>query len=297
MLRIAGAVVGIFAVITMPAAAQSSRYGTFDSGQGQTQALVEDLRALINEADRGRAADPLFLRDLRDLADRFDNPWRTRIIFDDFSDGDYTRDPAWTVVSGGFAVDRRRGLLSRADATTSDRRQETSTKDLAVGLIADLLSKSLGGDRAQESPAAEEYRRGPAEIVLDRRITNAFSLTAEVAGEPGATDFEFMVYQGARRDAGYRLVLVPERGISLLRLSRGTSAVVADARLPLALADGGGHIVQWTRSPEGRMLVRFDGVVQIEATDRSFRDPFDGLSLIIRGGEYRLASLAIDGSE
>ena len=297
MLRIAGAVVGIFAVITMPAAAQSSRYGTFDSGQGQTQALVEDLRALINEADRGRAADPLFLRDLRDLTDRFDNPWRTRIIFDDFSDGDYTRDPAWTVVSGGFAVDRRRGLLSRADATTSDRRQETSTKDLAVGLIADLLSKSLGGDRAQESPAAEEYRRGPAEIVLDRRITNAFSLTAEVAGEPGATDFEFMVYQGARRDAGYRLVLVPERGISLLRLSRGTSAVVADARLPLALADGGGHIVQWTRSPEGRMLVRFDGVVQIEATDRSFRDPFDGLSLIIRGGEYRLASLAIDGSE
>ena len=200
-------------------------------------------------------------------------------------------------MSGGFAVDRRRGLLSRADATTSDRRQETSTKDLAVGLIADLLSKSLGGDRAQESPAAEEYRRGPAEIVLDRRITNAFSLTAEVAGEPGATDFEFMVYQGARRDAGYRLVLVPERGISLLRLSRGTSAVVADARLPLALADGGGHIVQWTRSPEGRMLVRFDGVVQIEATDRSFRDPFDGLSLIIRGGEYRLASLAIDGSE
>ena len=297
MLRLAGAAIGLCVAMTTPAAAQSSRYGTFDSGQGQTQALVEDLRALINEADRGRAADPLFLRDLRELADRFDNPWRTRIIFDDFSDGDYTRDPAWTVLSGSFAVDARRGLLSRAGVGTSGTGQETSAKDPAVGLIAELLSKSLSDAPAQESRRDRQARSGPAEIALGARITNAFSLTAEVAGGPGAADFEFIVYQGARRDAGYRLVLVPGRGISLTRLARGASAVIADAPLPLAIADGGGHIVQWTRAPDGRMVVRFDGVVQIEATDRGLRGPFDGLSLITRGGEYRLASLAIDGAE
>ena len=118
----------------------------------------------------------------------------------------------------------------------------------------------------------------------------------QIHEEAGAADFEFMVYQGARRDAGYRLVLVPQRGISLLRYSRGASATIAQARVPLSLADGAGHIVQWTRSPDGRMVVRFDGVTQIEATDRAFRDPFDGLLLITRGGEYRLASLGIDGA-
>ena len=294
MLRFTIAAIGLCAALAAPAWAQSSRYGNYDGGERQTQTLVEELRSLINEADRGRAADPLFLRDLRALADRFDNPWRTRIVFDDFRDGDYTRDPAWTVLSGVFAVDSRRGLLSRAGAAAADPGRDASAKDVAVGLLADLLAKSLGDGPATESRQAA--RRGPAEIALGQRITNAFSLTAESAAGAGAADFEFMVYQGARRDAGYRLVLVPQRGISLLRYSRGASATIAQARVPLALADGAGHIVQWTRSPDGRMVVRFDGVTQIEATDRAFRDPFDGLLLITRGGEYRLASLGIDGA-
>ncbi len=105
-----------------------------------------------------------------------------------------------------------------------------------------------------------------------------------------------MVFQGPRRQAGYRLVLMPDRGISLLRYTRGARTVIAEARGPLSLADGAGHVVQWTRAPAGRMVVRFDGVAQLEVTDRSFRDPFDGVSLITRSGEYRLSSLAIDGA-
>ena len=298
MIRLAVAAIGLCALTASAAWAQSSRYGAFDAGQGQTQELVEALRALINEADRGRAADPLFLRDLRDLADRFDNPWRTRILFDDFRDGDYTRDPAWTVVSGAFSVDSRRGLLSRAGAAAAyqERGEDASAKDVAVGLLADLLAKSLGDEPSAESRRAPPPRDRTAEIALGQSITNAFSLTAEIAGGPDAGDFEFIVFQGARREAGYRLVLVPDRGISLLRYSRGGSSVIADARVPLALADGAGHVVQWTRTPEGRMVVRFDGVAQLEGTDRGFRDPFDGLSLITRGGEYRLSSLGVDGA-
>ena len=299
MVRLVMATIGVCAFLASAAWAQSSRYGAFDSGQGETQELVDALRNLVNEADRGRAADPLFLRDLRELADRFDDPWRTRIIFDDFGDGDYTRDPAWRVVSGSFAVDPRRGLLSRAGAAApaQARRDEGSTKNLAVGLLADLLAKSLGGEESADGERIEPApRERAAEIALSQSITNAFSLTAEIAGGPDAADFEFVVFQGARRDAGYRLVLVPERGISLLRYSRGTSTVIAEARAPLALGDGAGHVVQWTRAPEGRMVVRFDGVAQLEGTDRGFRDPFDGLSLITRGGEYRLSSLSVDGA-
>ena len=299
MLRIASVAIGFCALVASAASAQSSRYGAFDAGQGRTQELVEELRGLINEADRGRAADPLFLRDLRDLADRFDNPWRTRIIFDDFRDGDYTREPAWTVVSGSFTVDPRRGLLSRADPASGTRtaRPDPSAKDVAVGLLADLLARSLGDEPAAGPSRVEPARATVAKIALGRRITNAFSLTAEVAGGPGASDFEFIVFQGARRESGYRLVLVPDRGISLLRYGGGRSATIDEARIPLALTDGAGHIVQWTRTHDGRMVVRFDGVAQIETTDRAFRDPFDGISLITRGGEYRLASLGIDGAE
>jgi len=38
--------------------------------------LVDELNKLISQAERDRAASPQFLRDLRDLARRYDNPWR-----------------------------------------------------------------------------------------------------------------------------------------------------------------------------------------------------------------------------
>ena len=85
--------------------AQEPRYGPHRSaGNEQVQKLVDELRALTDEADRNRAADPRFLSDLRGLARRYDYPWRVRLISDDFGDGDYTNDPAWTAAAGKFTV-------------------------------------------------------------------------------------------------------------------------------------------------------------------------------------------------
>ena len=60
--------VAVIALLAVPAFAQSSRYSSeYGKNTNQVEKIVEDLRRLIEEADRARAADPLFLRDLRRL--------------------------------------------------------------------------------------------------------------------------------------------------------------------------------------------------------------------------------------
>jgi hypothetical protein len=104
----------VIGVLPSPVVAQS-RYGA-GGGQGApAPGLVDELRALIEEASRAGAADPLFLPDLRGLANRYDKPWPQRLVFDDFGDGDYARSPAWAVASGTFSVQAYRELESRTE--------------------------------------------------------------------------------------------------------------------------------------------------------------------------------------
>ncbi len=44
------------------------------------------------------------------------------------------------------------------------------------------------------------------------------------------------------------------------------------------------------------MVVKIDGAQVMEVTDRSFRDPFDGVALVNGGGDYALRSITIDGT-
>ncbi len=101
--------------LARPAGAQEGRYASWQdpsrtapAGKG-AQELVDKLLTMIEEAEKSRAADPRFLRDLRDLAGRFDAPWRKTLFSDDFRDGDFTAGPAWTVTAGRFWIEKGYG--------------------------------------------------------------------------------------------------------------------------------------------------------------------------------------------
>ena len=88
--------------LALPAAAQQQKYAPWiDPGAPKVNEQLQDfigrLKGLIDEAESSRAANPRFLRDLRNLAEGVEVPWRKNVLFEDFSDGDYTTDPAWTV--------------------------------------------------------------------------------------------------------------------------------------------------------------------------------------------------------
>ena len=292
------------------------------------EALSRELEALIDQAENARAADPRFLQDLRDLIATHvaDAQPRTALIRDDFSDGDYTDDPRWEVVSGDFSVDGRLGLrttipLSGADAeamrltldTIRDKGDELLEKgeelfDKSKDTIGDLLSgeKRLddlwGGDDDDEEkedtgPAGPE----PAEIVLDADIPNAFALELELMSGVTHKDaqFEIDLFQGRAGASGYRLSYLPgdDPGLVLSRFGRRSSDAIGESGDELALEDGRSHTVALMRDGDGTMTVSVDGTEHIRVKSSALDDPFGGLSLVNSGGDYAVRSIAIYGDE
>ena len=321
--------------MAVPAAADDgSRYsewqpeGTEATSSPALDALARELEALIDEAESARAAHPRFLQDLRDIiADHIaDARPRVALIRDDFSDGDYTDDPRWEVVSGDFSIDRRLGLrttipLSGADTETMrlnldtirDKGDELLEKgeallDKSKDTIGDLLSgeKKLddlwGGDDDEETkedtgPAGPE----PAEIVLDAEFPNAFALELELMSGITHKDaqFEIDLFQGRAGASGYRLSYLPgdDPGLLLSRFGRRSSDVIGESDDGLNLEDGRSHTVALVRGGDGTMTVSVDGTEHIQVKSSALEDPFGGISLVNSGGDYAIRSVAVYGDE
>lgn len=202
-------------------------------------------------------------------------------ISDDFADGDYDRNPNWRVLAGEFTV--RDGALQ----TTVVRRQESS-QDIGRALLGNVLGQALG----VRLPGAAEG----AAIAQSTSVDNAFRVTANLTGsaDPGAL-VNLGLFQGAEASSGYRLVYMADeqQPLRLLAVSGQEAATIAAVAPAARLNDGRRHAIEWLRAPGGRMTVRLDGVVVIDATDNRFTGAFDGFSLINGGGAWRLDSAAV----
>ena len=301
--------------------------GTEATSSPALDALAQELEVLIDEAESARAADPRFLQDLRDIiaAHIADAQPRTALIRDDFSDGDYTDDPRWEVVSGDFSIDGRLGLrttipLGGADTETMrinldtirDKGDELLERgeellDKGKDTIGDLLSgeKKLddlwGGDDDEGTEDAGPAGPEPAEIVLDADIPNAFALELELMSGITHKDAQFEVdlFQGRAGASGYRLSYRPgdDPGLLLSRFGRRSAEVIGESDDELGLEDGRSHTVALVRDGDGTMTVSVDGTEHIQVKSSALEDPFGGLSLVNSGGDYAIRSIAVYGDE
>ncbi len=286
-----------------PAAAQSAPAG----GDQQLEKLIKELRNELKRGESERLIDPWYLRDLRKVLGRYENPWGKRLFSDDFSGRGPQPDPPWRVTAGEFLIDWRYGLRTVVEPPPARQQQQTgsSGKNQVGQLFGQLLQQALqgqqGGQGAEQPPADPGF----AAVIAPVKVTNAFALRVELTSRivPGSAEprFEFGPYQGANAAAGYRLAYRPGAtgrtpSLELLRLSaRGGTATIELYDQPLKLEDGKAHVIEWTRNRRGHMVVRVDGTEVMNVTDRGFRDPFDGVALVNSGGDYALRSITIDG--
>lgn len=267
----------------------------------QLQTLVDELKAMTREAERRRMADPSFVKDLRQLIRRYDYSWSVRLVEEDFSDGNFTRNPQWTVIQGDFKISRG-GLTSWVKERPPRRAPRPSQQDNAGEDMGELIGQILGEILQQQAAQRNEPSRpagrsigGPgAKIVLDQEIPNSFSLTAVLSGRAEAGGIDLALYQGhAERRIGYRLTWMPSQGLALVRVTEGGVAII-ERSAGTEIADGREHAVEWTRRAGGLMSVTLDGDELFQIRDRSFDSSFDGFALINRGGRFTLHDLGID---
>ncbi|MBT3358933.1 MAG: hypothetical protein HN403_04820 [Rhodospirillales bacterium] len=306
--RLMGAIVVIaigLAMATGDVSAKDKRYNQDWRQQNQapghdaTQELVKELNALINQASRSRAADPLFLRDLSDLARRFSWPWPRRVLFDNFSDGELSQNPAWVASGHALMVDRFIGVRSQVipsrrhgSQNQAPRSDRLSKRDIAAQIFATILQQQAQARQPQQRQARSPYKQ-PAKMTSAVRLANAFALRTQIASDTkGEGRFELGVTQGPN-GLGYRVIYNAggTPSIELVRIGRRGSSVIDASRKAVKLEDNAHHTLQFTRSADGTMTVSVDDVEVIRTQDRAFRDGFDGILMMNKGGDFTIRAI------
>ncbi len=295
-------------LIAGTSARASDHYSEWGGGDEKLDALVDRLHELIDGAEKARAADPRLLQDLRDAIAEHSGAAAASapepepepdlppqiLVHDDFRDGNFTRNPGWTVTSGRFSVDSGLGLRSVVAKAVAP--VEKSDKDKRKELVTDVLGALLGAEKEESAPS-QPSQPERAEIFIRAPISNAFRVVFEIVSREKHGRFSFDLFQGRSRGAGYRLAYVPggQPSLELQRFgSSGARSIVAHNRA-LNLEDNFRHRVEINRDKAGGMTVLVDGAQLLSANDRSFRDPFAGITIANDGGDYSLREITVFG--
>ena len=290
------------------ALAQTPKYSTWSdpsqpSAQSSSNADVTEfadkLNKLIDEAEKARAADPMFLKDLRDLANSYAAPTRRIIFSDTFEDGNYTQGPAWNVASGAYFIESGWGLRNKileTGQTTQNEQKVDTGEDLAIALLGSILQQATGAQQQQQAAAQTQNKTKENLITSSLRISNSFAMSMEVSSWVANGHFEAGVFQGSNASTGYRMVYQSGQPLQLVKVGSKGRTVIAQSNAALSIEDKKFHAIEWSRAPGGQMVVSVDGIEMIRATDRSFSDAFDGVRLSDQGGDFIVKRISVDGS-
>jgi hypothetical protein len=265
------------------------------------QAMVDELRALTDKARNQRAADRWLINSMDDLAARYDWPWRRKLLMEDFSDGNFNRNPAWQVVSGQFWVDRRLGLRSQVTASSTSQQTEKEKKKKLKDALAEAALDALLGpapnNQNGNSGSGTSYRE--AEIHLPLRIPATFALETSFSfhnapGEQGEMGLALM--QDQRGAHGYQLNLLSGNKTSVeLTLRRGGRTSIIE-RMDLNSFDARqSHTLEWRHDAYGQIEVSLDGKRLFRIRDRSFRNDFSRLGITNYSGDVAIQGVTVYG--
>lgn len=278
---------------------EAPRYGTWEGAANpDLQKLVDELNKLIDEATKAKAADPVFLQDLRDLATKYKAAapapapapapvTLSRLLTDTFADGNFTANPVWKVSAGEYRIE--------TSGTYTGLRSSIAAQPATAG-SGNLAAAILGAILQPQSPGAAGGAKY-ASIYTALKLSNAFAVELELASKFTGGRLDFGPYQGASANYAYRVAYFPgaAEGLQLLRVTPQGSTVIGSYRKQLFLENKQRHRIKWTRDAAGAMTVSVDGMQVITATDTTMKDPFDGFLIINSGGDYAIRSVAIDG--
>lgn len=286
--------------LAAPAMAQNSE------DQPRIDALIGELRTLIERGEEKREADPWFLQDLRALVRKYDWPWQNVVYDQSFLEvGNDNLPPGWNPIQGRYRMEPNAGYRTMVE-TRPEQRGQRSSEEVVGALVGTLLSKALNKNGSSDNATASQSRYTTALAATENAaVSNAFALTVRLSirsmqntlGRVG-----FGPYQGEATGGGYRLYYLTgsapgERRFELIRRSsRGTVSTIEFYQGDLGIEDGQEHELLWTRDREGNMTVSLDGTQILSANDRSFGDPFDGVVFVNTGGDAAVSYMKIEGA-
>jgi hypothetical protein len=260
----------------------------------QLKSLIADLRAKIATAESSQAASPDFLDDLKALATKYEAMQTsgtsatattgssmaagTQVFNDDFSDNDYTSNPAWKVSAGTWTVDKsgkRSGLVSKI------RPQKINVNNV----LGALLSQN------QSTGTSNQF----ASIYTPAKIPNAFVMTVKLQSSDKQGALNLGVYQGSAGSTLYRMVYQPGAapGLSIQKVTPDGATTLGSYNSVVSLEDEAMHTLVFSRDSTGNMKISLDGKDVATAKDTSLTGDMSGVLFINSGGAYWIRSVNV----
>jgi peptidoglycan hydrolase-like protein with peptidoglycan-binding domain len=194
-------------------------------------------------------------------------------VSDRFDDGDYSRDPAWYIASGRFAV--RDGALY--SSVPSERR---NGKPDAGELLGNVLGQALG--------VRVEKATDAAVAVLSSPFETAFRIRLRLRSHRGGDGLiNFGAYSGRDAGSGYRVTIDASNRdrLKLWAVEDGKSRLLGAVERRIWIDDGDWHWLTLERQRDGDLRVVLDRDEVLRVRDRSLRR-FSGVSFINRRGDW-----------
>lgn len=268
--------------------------GPTDGAMGhRTRDAIYQYQADMGITRNGRASIDLLKRLRQTTAKEVASTSSRVVLRDNFSDGDYRRNPSWTVLNGDFEVDEN-GLRSIVQTQRASTRGFNSDQPGEIGLaVLGMILDQQTNTRQDAAPTPVE----PAQIFINSPVDNAFRMELDLASRQRPGSVSLGLFQGNRPDGtGYRLVYSAgsQPGLTLVRLISGNAEAIARYDGRLDLEDGRFHRIVWSRDESGRMQVHVDNRHLLSAQDTGLRDPFQGFVMTNHGGDYTLGQIKLE---
>ncbi|MBL0339323.1 MAG: hypothetical protein IPP67_09240 [Rhodospirillaceae bacterium] len=276
----------------------AQQYRPWDGNANNLQGMFNELKQMIREADRAEAADPAFLDDLNDFVQRYErlstgnndnnNPpasgWSRIILSDNFRDGDYTRNPAWTVKSGNWRIDTGGSNLGLRSSVYSA--YAGNSQNVAQALLGALF----------QQPGQQNVAAQVAQIGIFLKIPNSFQLKVEFNSRAAGGRVDFVV-TNAQSFASYVVSYTPgsNNGIQLLKVTNRGTTILASSSSNIGFEDGKYHVIELNRDGRGAMNLLVDNRVVARSNDNSLNRGFDNFTVVNGGGTYWIKSVTING--
>jgi len=286
-------IIGLFMILCLAGLVPTS----VNAAEPDKQALSDLLNALdqkIKDADQRGVAHPRFLEELRAIVKEYRAKIRVVFLSEDFSDGDYHKNPEWAVNAGTFRVTKDRRLLSEVAVETPKTTSAPAEKTRSFpGILKDILKTPPEEEKTPSTtPAADR-----AAIYTLVSIGSAFEVDLTLVSRSTRGSAEFVLMGGEQYIPYYRVVYRPspssERPIEIVRERDGKSFVIDTATQYPSLDDGVPHRIQWIRDSQGRMRILVDGKEILATYEFYYQGNFTGFAFRNLGGTYEVGPLMV----
>lgn len=258
-----------------------------DPNRKALRELLNELELKIKDADKRMVAHPNFIKELQAIVEKYQGKLRHIYLNEDFSDGNYTSGPRWTVLSGQFRITPSGQLQS---LLTTERPSQKSApreeQDLFGSILKEVLRSST--ETTEEKPSASAIKE--ASIRTGVNIGPAFELDFGFTSESTWGAMEVVILGGEQYDPLYRMVYqaAPSstRPIQIIRERNSKRYIIEEALKYPSLDDGVLHRIQWIRDYQGNMKVLVDGKEVLSTVEIYYKEGFSGISLVNKGGIY-----------